>query len=273
MITNKILYIVKNIDNISDLKKVGVENFLFPLKDFCVGFNNTFRLDEIKDNEFILINRILDNESLDKLEDILKNNKNKIKGIVYDDFGVLHIINKLKLDVLKINYQNHFATNYKSINENLKFNDTVVVSSDITKEEIDEICSKTDKEVCLFLFGYLQAMYSRRKLLTNFYNEFDLDNENNLEILENISNNKFIMVENEYGTVGYQKKCYNGFELLDSKNVMYFIVNPLFLSDEDEITLISDIKNKKLTLNIDTDTGFLHKSTIYKLKEVPKNEK
>ena len=270
MTTNKLLYIVKDINNIDNLKKVGVKNFLFPLKDFCVGFNNTYSIDEIEDKEFILINRILDNDSLDKLENILKENKDKIKGIVYDDFGVLHLINKLNLDVIKINYQNHFATNYKSVNENLKFNDSVVVSSDITKEEIEEICDNTDKEVCLFLFGYLQAMYSRRLLLSNFYNEFDLDYENNLEILENISENRFIMVENEYGTVGYQKNCYNGFELLNNKNVMYFIVNPIFLNDEDEIKLIDDIKNKKLTLDIPCDTGFLHKSTIYKLKEVPK---
>ena len=270
MTTNKLLYIVKNSENIDNLKKVGVENFLFPLKDFCVGFNNTYSMDEIENNSFILINRILDNDSLDKLEIILKENKDKIKGIVYDDFGVLHLINKLKLDVIKINYQNHFATNYRSVNENLKYNDSVVVSSDITKEEIDEICDKADKEVCLFLFGYLQAMYSRRLLLSNFYNEFDIEHENNLEILENISNNRFIMVENEYGTVGYQKNCYNGFELLDNTNVMYFIINPVFLSDEDEIQLIDDIKNKKLTLDIPCDTGFLHKSTIYKLKEVQK---
>ena len=51
----------------------------------------------------------------------------------------------------------------------------------------------------------LQAMYSRRTLLTNYYDNFSMDYENNLELLENISNNSFVMVENEYGTVGYQK--------------------------------------------------------------------
>ena len=273
MTTNKLLYIVKKLDNIDNLKKVGVENFLFPLKDFCVGFNNTYTLDDIDEDSFILINRILDNDSLDKLEELLKNNKKKIKGIVYDDFGVLYIINKLNLDVIKINYQNHFGTNYKSINEHLKNNDSVVVSSDITREEIDEICKNTTKPVCLFIFGMLQAMYSRRTLLTNYYDNFSMDYENNLELLENISNHSFVMVENEYGTVGYQKNYYDGLELLDNENVMYFIVNPLFLSNEEQIKLIDDINNRKLTLDIPNDKGFLYKSTIYKLKEVPKNEK
>lgn len=264
---NKLLYIVNDKKIIEDLKKVGVKNFLFPLKDFCVGFNNTYDFDEIENESFIFINRILDNESLDLLEKELNDNKDKIKGIVYDDFGVLYLINKLKLNVITINYQNHFGTNYQSINENLKFNDSVVVSTDITRNEIEEILKKVEKEVCIFLFGLIPVMYSRRTLLTNFSKEFNIPTKNNVLIDEKISKNKFIMVENEFGTVGYQRNYYDGLELLNLENIKYFLVNPLFLSDKEQIQLISDIKNKKLTLNIPNDKGFLYKETIYKLKE------
>lgn len=264
---NKLLYIVNDKEIIDDLKKVGVKNFLFPLKDFCVGFNNTYDFDEIENESFIFINRILDNESLDLLEKKLNENRDKIKGIVYDDFGVLYLINKLKLNVITINYQNHFGTNYQSINENLKYNDSVVVSTDITKKEIEEILKKVEKEVCIFLFGLIPVMYSRRTLLTNFSKEFNIPTKNNVEIDEKISKNKFIMVENTFGTVGYQRNYYDGLELLNLENIKYFLVNPLFLSDKEQIQLISDIKNKKLTLNIPTDKGFLYKETIYKLRE------
>lgn len=264
---NKLLYIVNNKEIIENLKKVGVKNFLFPLKDFCVGFNNTYDFDEIENESFIFINRILDNESLDLLEKKLNDNKDKIKGIVYDDFGVLYLINKLKLNVITINYQNHFGTNYQSINENLKYNDSVVVSTDITRNEIEEILKKVEKEVCIFLFGLIPVMYSRRTLLTNFSKEFNIPTKNNVLIDEKISKNKFIMVENEFGTVGYQRNYYDGLELLNFENIKYFLVNPLFLSDKEQIQLISDIKNKKLTLNIPTDKGFLYKETIYKLRE------
>ena len=264
---NKLLYIVNNKEIIEDLKKVGVKNFLFPLKDFCVGFNNTYDFDEIENESFIFINRILDNESLDLLEKKLNDNRDKIKGIVYDDFGVLYLINKLKLNVITINYQNHFGTNYQSINENLKYNDSVVVSTDITRNEIEEILKKVEKEVCIFLFGLIPVMYSRRTLLTNFSKEFNIPTKNNVLIDEKISKNKFIMVENEFGTVGYQRNYYDGLELLNLENIKYFLVNPLFLSDKEQIQLISDIKNKKLTLNIPNDKGFLYKETIYKLKE------
>ena len=264
---NKLLYIVNDKKIIDDLKKVGVKNFLFPLKDFCVGFNNTYDFDEIENESFIFINRILDNESLDLLEKKLNDNRDKIKGIVYDDFGVLYLINKLKLNVITVNYQNHFGTNYQSINENLKYNDSVVVSTDITRNEIEEILKKVEKEVCIFLFGLIPVMYSRRTLLTNFSKEFNIPTKNNALIDEKISKNKFIMVENAYGTVGYQRKYYDGLELLNLENIKYFLVNPLFLSDKEQIQLISDIKNKKLTLNIPTDKGFLYKETIYKLRE------
>ena len=264
---NKLLYIVNDKEIIDDLKKVGVKNFLFPLKDFCVGFNNTYDFGEIENESFIFINRILDNESLDLLEKKLNDNRDKIKGIVYDDFGVLYLINKLKLNVITINYQNHFGTNYQSINENLKYNDSVVVSTDITKKEIEEILKKVEKEVCIFLFGLIPVMYSRRTLLTNFSKEFNIPTKNNVEIDEKISKNKFIMVENAFGTVGYQRNYYDGLELLNLENIKYFLVNPLFLSDKEQIQLISDIKNKKLTLNIPTDKGFLYKETIYKLRE------
>lgn len=264
---NKLLYIVNNKEIIEDLKKVGVKNFLFPLKDFCVGFNNTYDFDEIENESFIFINRILDNESLDLLEKKLNDNKDKIKGIVYDDFGVRYLINKLKLNVITINYQNHFGTNYQSINENLKYNDSVVVSTDITRNEIEEILKKVEKEVCIFLFGLIPVMYSRRTLLTNFSKEFNIPTKNNVLIDEKISKNKFIMVENEFGTVGYQRNYYDGLELLNLENIKYFLVNPLFLSDKEQIQLISDIKNKKLTLNIPNDKGFLYKETIYKLRE------
>ena len=264
---NKLLYIVNNKEIIDDLKKVGVKNFLFPLKDFCVGFNNTYDFDKIENESFIFINRILDNESLDLLEQKLNDNRDKIKGIVYDDFGVLYLINKLKLNVITINYQNHFGTNYQSINENLKYNDSVVVSTDITKKEIEEILKKVEKEVCIFLFGLIPVMYSRRTLLTNFSKEFNIPTKNNVEIDEKISKNKFIMVENAFGTVGYQRNYYDGLELLNLENIKYFLVNPLFLSNKEQIQLISDIKNKNLTLNIPTDKGFLYKETIYKLRE------
>lgn len=264
---NKLLYIVNNKEIIKELKKVGVENFLFPLKDFCVGFNDTYDINEMDNDSFIFINRILDNESLDKLEKILNQNRNKIKGIVYDDFGVLYLINKLNLDVITISYQSHFGTNVKSINENLKYNDSVVISTDITKKEIEEILLKANKELCVFLFGLVPVMYSRRALLTNFFNEFKIPTKNNIEIDEKISKNKFIMVENEYGTVGYQKNYFDGLELLEFKNIKYFIVNPLFLNKKEQLQLIEDIKCKKISLNIPTDKGFLYKETIYKLKE------
>lgn len=266
MITNKFLYIVTNKDIVNKLKKVGIDNFLFPLKDFCVGFQEPFSIEEITDSSFIFINRILDNASLDQLESLLKTKGKKIKGIVFDDLGVLYLIQKLQLKVEKILYQSHFSTNYESINAMLEYVDSIVVSPDITKEEIDLICKKAKKKVTLFIFGMLPAMYSRRTLLTNFYDTFKLPYKNNIEAYEKMSQNHFVLVENDFGTVGYQKNYYNGFSLLSNKNVSYYLINPLFLNEEEQLELIENLKEKNLKLNITFDEGFLNKETIYKLK-------
>lgn len=261
---NKTLYTVTNKEYLEELKKVGIENFLFPLKDYCVGYEEFYDINEITDN-YVFINRILDNKSLDDLENVLKNNTD-IKGIVFEDFGILEIINKLNLNVEKILYQSHFSTNYESINNNLEFVDSVIVSTDLTKEEIELILKNSKKELTIVLFGLVPAMYSRRKLITNFNEQFLLPEKQKITVSEKISKNDFILVENDYGTLGYYKKYYNGFSLINNNNIKYFLINPVFMNLEEQLLLINDIKNELLTTNLEYDNGFLEKSTIYKLK-------
>ena len=139
---SNILIYVDDINHIDDYRKAGVSAFLFGLEEFCVGYN-TYSLSVIDSvevsNKYLLINRVLDCKSIDKLKDILKD-INGIKGIVFEDIGVLNLINDLKLDVEKILFQNHFGTNKDSINFWLDRVDSVFVSNEITYDEINYIC-------------------------------------------------------------------------------------------------------------------------------------
>ena len=73
---NKILIYVDNLDYVSEYRKAGVSAFLFALKDYCVGYENTYTLDEIikvdVSNKYLLINRILDCKDIDNLRKILR---------------------------------------------------------------------------------------------------------------------------------------------------------------------------------------------------------
>ena len=248
-------------DIIPKLKNKGIERFVFPLSFFCVGIPNTFSIEEIKeDNAYLLVNRLLDSESINKLDKILHSLPNNIKGIIFDDLGIIEITKDLSLE--KILYCTHFNTNYESINYYFDYVDEVIVSTDITKDEIIEITKKAKKKVSLFVFGLVPSLYSRRSLLTNYARHFD--KEADLQKTLSIKNEKFIAIENDYGMMMYHYPYFNALELLEVPAKYYFYY-PILLNDDQIIDLLESNLN-----NIENDDGFLNKQTIYKIKDIPK---
>lgn len=250
-----ILITINKLEDISLLKELGVSNYAFPLKGFCVGMPNTFLVSEISESGYLFINRILDNEGIDELKKILKNLPKNIKGIIFDDLGILEIIKNL--DIEKILYLSHFNTNSASINIFLDYVDTVIVSTDITKEEIEEIVKNSKKDVSFFIYGYVGAMYSRRLLIDNYKKYYNIVSDNPINIIND--EHTFKVYENEFGTYFYYNKVFNGLELRCLRAKYYFI-NSAFLDIED----IENALNNEV--GSDSDSGFLYKETIYKLK-------
>ena len=254
---NNILLLINNLDDINELKELGIEKFAFPLREFCVGIPNTFLVSEIKEDGYLFINRILDNEGIDKLKEVLKSLPKNIKGIIFDDLGIYEIIKDTSLE--KILNLTHFNANSKSINIYLDLVDTIILPTDITKEEITYIINNTKSKISLYTFGYVPVMYSRRLLLDNYSKFHNIEKKNPLVI--NNTDNSFLVYENEYGTMYYNNKIFNGLELLDL-DAKYYFINTAFLGLDD----IKNILNNKIDY-LDTDKGFLYKETIYKLKE------
>lgn len=255
---NKILITLPNKDIINDLKKLGITNFVYPLDNFCVGIPNSFSFSEIDCDGYIYINRILDNSGIDELksikEDILTNKH--IKGVIFDDLGVLQVFKDTHLETIL--YMTHFMCSSKEVNEYLEFVDSVILSTDITVNEIKYIIDNAKKSISLFTFGLVSTMYSRRLLLDNYSKFYNLDKVNPLTI--NNTNNSFILYENNYGTVLYHDHYLYDKNLLDL-NVLYYFYHPIFLSNEEILNVLSNNFD-----NIKTDTGFLYKETIFKLK-------
>ena len=250
------LITVTNRNIVNDLRKYTDVAFVYPLKSFCVGYDVEFDIKEITD--CVLVNRILDDSDLDKLEQVLKSSH--INGIVFDDLGIIDIVKDL--NITKILLLDHLATNTVSINYYLDYVDSVVVSNDLTEEEIREIVNSSKKPLVVNVFGLKTLMYSRRTLLTNYQAFHNLDNENN--ITASIDDKKFRIVENEYGTKFYANSYYDATRLLDLDNVLYFWYDPIFLDDE-------KIKSVVLNNNLDginTDCLFLDKATVYKVGDL-----
>lgn len=260
---NKILITIKNIKEIDHYKNIGINAFVFPVGEYSIGFDKYFTIAEVNDlkldNSYIIFNRILDCNDVDSLKKI--DNFKHIKGIIFDDLAVFNIFKNRNLELIYLN--SHFNTNTLSINYWLKEGiDEVVLSNEITKEEIKDIVDNIDGMAIVQVFGLNMAMYSRRTLISNYNKFYNMENEKLLDIRSN--NNDFIVLEEEKGTVIFNKNIYNAMELIDYLNndkIKYFYINTSFI-DNDIIYKI--LNGDKID---DIDTGFLYKETIYKLGE------
>ena len=250
------LVTVTNREIIDDLRNIPNVTLVYPLKSFCVGYTDAFDILEIDD--YVLVNRILDDNDLDKLESIL--NSSNIKGIVFDDLGIIDIV--ANLDITKFLLLDHLATNTKSINYYLEYVDSVVVSNDLTEEEIRNIVANVSKPLVINVFGLKTLMYSRRLLLSNYEMYHNLKEERIVDA--SIEDKYFKIVENDYGTLFYAKNYYNALCLLDLDNVLFFWYNPIFLDNEKTIKLVLD---NDIT-DINSELLFLDKKTYYKVGDI-----
>ena len=260
---NNYLLLVTNQTLLSKLKEESNITFLFPITGFSVGFPTTFSVEEIPEGGYLFVNRVLDCEGIKKFQDLLKDLPSRIKGIVFDDIGVLEVLNTDDHHLEKILFLNHFNCNYISIQAYLKYVDSVVVSTDITEEEVKEILEHVKSPLVLYTFGHVNIMYSRRLLITN-YNEHFHEQALLVSELTNDLKQKFKIVENEYGTVIYTGAPFNGLRYRKLKNVRYYFVNTIFLSDEE----VLEILHSDTDLNSKYSYQYLSRDeTIVRIKE------
>lgn len=258
---DKILINIENLNDIENYKKIGINNFLFAVKDFSIGYNS-FSLDEINNldcNKFLLINRIfntLDVEEFKKIKDKLIN----FEYIIFEDIAVYNILKDTKIKLIW--NQSHFATNYSSINNWLELVDSAVISNELTSDEVKEIIERANKNLVLNVFGKNPVMYSRRTLLSNFNKNFKLK-ENKIAILnESITKNEFLATETDKGTFIVNNTHFNIISYLDKFNddkISFYLVYPSGIEFD---RMIKYLNGEIVESTLD---GFMNKKTIYKL--------
>jgi hypothetical protein len=141
----------------------------------------------------------------------------------------------------------------------LEFVDSIILNTDITKDEILEILDHSPSTLGIYKFGFISVMYSRRTLISNYVEHYSLPDIYNIRIKSN--NKQFIGLESSDGTVFYDTPVYINNEFDNDSRIKYYFINSLWISNDD---LLEYIKTSKVI--IDTYDGFLHKKTVYKLK-------
>jgi len=258
-VMNNYLVSLSYIEDVSFYKENGISTFLLPLKDYSIGYN-PFTIEEInalKERKYCLINKVLDNKQIDTL--ITKLPLIDVEGFVIEDVGLIDTIRKLNKKIIL--FINHFNCNYYSINEWLKYVDSIMVSNELTYEELQEIDRNTIKKVCYHLLGYNQIMYSKRQLLTNYGKHYDIDISKKEVITDTLGQIKFNIYEDSDGTIIYSDKVFFDKRILLLKNVYFFYINTMFLTKKEVIDILEGRKK-------DISSGFLDKETVYKVGDL-----
>ena len=141
-----------------------------PLKDYSIGYQVYFDIDEINELSnkytiYVILNKFLHRTIYDFEKLYPKFNKN-IKFIV-EDIGLVNIIDKSRL----VLYENHILSNYKAINylRDLSiFN--VVINNDLTINELEEIMNKCKSNMYYHYISKNMIMYSISNLVKHFNN-------------------------------------------------------------------------------------------------------
>ena len=285
---SKILTIPSSLNEIEKTIEL-VDGFIIGIKDMCVNTNfcidieDLDLLNKLKGKDiFISLNKNMHNKDLEVVKEILiKLNNHNIKGVLYYDVGVLNIYNKLDLNYNLVWSQEHLITNYNTINY---WNDIgakyAYISSDITEEEIIKITENSKSKLLVTLFGYLPMFVSKRHIVKNYLEYFNLEDESSVNYMEK-EDKIYPIIDNKVGTQVYSNNILNGIKSSLNIDVDYIVLNSFGIELDKFMSVIEMFKtvnkdnveeyNDKINgMFTNIDNGFLNTKTIYRVK---KNDK
>lgn len=281
--------IIINPSSLDDIDKTIdiIDGFIIGIKDLCVNTNLT--IDDLSilkkyNNKdiFVSLNKNIHEVELDKVKNILiELNNYNIKGVLFYDIGLLNIYNSLNVNYDLVWSQEHLVTNYNTINYWNSFGSNYAyLSSDITEEEIIEITKYSKSKLLVNLFGYLPMFVSKRHIVKNYLEYFNLSDNSKINYIEK-ENNIYPIIDNNVGTQTFSSNILNGIKSYLNINVDYIVLNSFNIEFNKFIDVIKMFKNvnesnveeyynKINSMFKNVDDGFLNTKTIYKVK---KNDK
>ena len=261
--------ILPNKKDLSYYEKYNLNSFILPLKDYSIGCEVYFDIDEINDlsnshEVYVLMNKFLHNNIV-KFRDLYKTFNDKIKFIV-EDIGLTDIIDMKRL----VLYENHILSNYKAINYlyDIGIKD-VVINNDLTIKEIKEIIDKSESNLYYYYIAKNNIMYSRRKLVSNFDKNYSINNhkDNHYLLYENISKKKLDIYEEDGSIVKYDK-IFCASKYLSDLSKINKIIDFSYINELNERMILENIDNNKLCDLIDCDYYFLENDIKYKIGDI-----
>lgn len=239
-----------DIKKLENLKDAGITMVLAAEKTVATRVPVRFRWNEIVEIKKecqrlglklgLMMNRIFFDEDIVEVHQTLLKYKEIVDRIDYTDPAVYIEAKKLKMEHKLCYNPDTLMCNYRDVQfyQDLGI-DSVVISKEITLDEMKEISRKTSGKTEVIIFGYLNMSYSKRKLLSCYMDEIqkeeDIFDRRDLYLIETTRNGKMPVVEDEYGTSIYTDYVLAGLkeikELMES-GVDQFRFDCSFLKEE-----------------------------------------
>lgn len=230
---------------------------------------------------FVKMDKNFMNDEVDSLKDVLVElDQLPIEGVFFYDMAVLEIKQELSLELPLVWSQTHMVSNYRTCNYFLEQGvNYALLSKEITLDEIEDISEKSDISTIVEVVSHPSVGYSRRKLVSNYYRDLEEEGNSTLSILERITNQKYIVKEEDAGTGFLLDQVMNGTSVIASlyrMNIDYVLLREEGISDFLELLLdtktyvdcgCKDTNYVEKYKKLGDNTGFFFKKTIYRVKK------
>lgn len=277
--------IVSELKDLCLLKNTKVDGWIVNIFGLSCYYDHLYSLEEIesivdiahRQNQKVYVNakKIIHEQDIDKVTYLVKElEKIGIDYYIYGDVAFLEIVENLQINAKLIYQVATYMTNKYDINEMLEDNNSVVVSTELSLEEMKEIVNDTPKELYLHAFGYYPIFHSRRELISNYliYRNREIDLEANYDVVEELRKTHYPIEQNENGMVVYLDGVYNlTEELVFFENATAILLSK-FISLEDYQKVLKVYTNngnyqELEKLNIVLSKGLLYEQSILLKKE------
>ena len=264
------------------------DSIVLGVQGMCVNMPDTFTIDEIEEllpickkrniQVFIALNKNMHTVDLDRLREMLAIlNELHIDGIFYYDISIVQCKKEMNLTIPLVWSQEHLTTNYATMNywysKGIFY---TYVSSEITLEEIEDIARETSMKLIVPIFGYLPMFVSKRNLVKNYKEYFNIKDNSEHYILHK-EGRKYPIDNTDLGTVVYSSAILNGLselQKLEEIGVAYVTLNSYRIPNNQFIELAKLFYNRQYqsenvieNMFSNIDKGFLYKETVYRVKK------
>lgn len=205
---------IHSIDEIDALKQCGVSGLMVGLKGFQSGCDGVFSLDDLytlkqkcDENELdlmVLINRLYFDEEIEALNEAVKEVLNLGCRILYCDPAVyLAAEQNEKVSQLVYDASTLMCNSLDvQLMQDLGL-DSVVLSREITLDEICEISKKVSGKTIVQVYGYQVMAHSKRHFLRNYMKEINknlnLEDRRDLTLIETTRTGRMPILEEKDG--------------------------------------------------------------------------